>query len=674
MRSSAFRRPLALASVFAVGATAFVAGSTAAHASLPGSGSTLTSSNGSNSIAIAGAASLGLPEQVFDAAWSPDGSRALYINERNDLATVRYNDGNNIWWDFPVAPAGTVRESPSWRGDGSTAVWAEKPSGGLWSVKLGVDGAGWTPVTISPDDTNNYLNPDGGPDLRVVFERQAVGAGTPAVMLYDPSKPAPEVVDDNGANPAISPDGTKVAFVRSDGTNNQIVVTDLAGNNDLAVTSNAANHDNPTWSPDGATIAFSQGIGVATAAADGSTAANPTMTGLTGVPAYRPQHQDRVVRLSGANRYTTATAVSQSHWATASDSGDPRARATSVVLSRSDTFADALGGSALAAAKNGPLLMTLPGSLDLSTTAEIQRVLAPGGTVYLLGGTGAISDAVKNQIAALGYTTQRLAGADRYSTSIAIADAIDTTPDLVLAATGVNFPDALAAGAAAGSFNTPGAGSGLSAVVVLTKDTTLMPATKAYLDVLSPDSVVFGIGGQAFTATQAYNPVDVVGTNRYWTALYTAWTFFAGENYAGVATGTNWPDALSGGALMAVLNGPLLLTAGDTTTLSLQAELVFDEYSGSIHTGLIFGGTGAVNGAQDNQIGMWLSGPAGFSKVTNPTNVGIAPTSTMRTLSADGSTATPSPSTDANLHRSPADLRTAAKAVQDKAARELTAR
>jgi hypothetical protein len=46
----------------------------------------------------------------------------------------------------------------------------------------------------------------------------------------------------------------------------------------------------------------------------------------------------------------------------------------------------------------------------------------------------------------------------------------------------------------------------------------------------------------------------------------------------------------------------------------------------------------------------------------------------MRTLSADGSTATPSPSTDANLHRSPADLRTAAKAVQDKAARELTAR
>lgn len=48
----------------------------------------------------------------------------------------------------------------------------------------------------------------------------------------------------------------------------------------------------------------------------------------------------------------------------------------------------------LTAANHGPLLLTTSGSLDAVTKAEIRRVLKPGGTVFLLGGTAVLSAAV----------------------------------------------------------------------------------------------------------------------------------------------------------------------------------------------------------------------------------------------------------------------------------------
>lgn len=309
--------------------------------------------------------------------------------------------------------------------------------------------------TYVGDSTKHYRNPDGGPGRTVVFQREdddgsGHPTGQPAVLLYDGAKPELNrvtVVDEHGANPALSPDGRRVAFVR-DG---QIITSDLTGGNEVVVTSNAAVHDNPTWSPDGWTIAFSQGSTVATAPADGSRATSPTVVSTVGgVPAYQPQKKDRIARLAGDSRFTTAARVSQSHWATAADASDKRRRAASVTLSRSDTFADALGGSALAAAKHGPLLMTPTASLQADTRAELQRVLAPGGVVYVLGSPGALSSEVESAVLALGYQVRRLAGADRFATAVAIAKEMRSDGGAIFVATGMDFPDALAAGAAAG--------------------------------------------------------------------------------------------------------------------------------------------------------------------------------------------------------------------------------
>jgi hypothetical protein len=126
-------------------------------------------------------------------------------------------------------------------------------------------------------------------------------------------------------------------------------------------------------------------------------------------------------RVSGVDRQSTAVAVSSAAF--------PGGSASAVVLARADDFADALAGGPLAAAKHAPLLLTSPGSLDAVTAAEIQRVLPKGGTVYLLGGPSALSDAVANAITAMGDVPTRVAGADRYSTAVAIAGVMGQPDD-----------------------------------------------------------------------------------------------------------------------------------------------------------------------------------------------------------------------------------------------------
>ena len=150
-----------------------------------------------------------------------------------------------------------------------------------------------------------------------------------------------------------------------------------------------------------------------------------------------------LLRLAGEDRVATAIDASQDSYPTDGSAG-------AVVLSRADGFADALAGTPLAAAEEAPILLTPTAALDPRTLAEIERILPSGGRVHLLGGTGAIGPAVAAALTERGYVVTRHAGADRYTTAVAVAEALGS-PEEILLVTGRDFPDGLAAGAAAAS-------------------------------------------------------------------------------------------------------------------------------------------------------------------------------------------------------------------------------
>ena len=286
-----------------------------------------------------------------------------------------------------------------------------------------------------------------------------------------------------------------------------------------------------------------------------------------------------VTRLSGADRFATAVAISGTEVPSGHTAG-------AVVLARADNYPDALVGTALAAARTAPLLFTSGATLQPPTQAELQRVLPPGGTVYLLGGTSAIPAAVAATLSSLGYAVVRYAGADRYGTALAVADALGD-PSTVLLATGTNFPDALAAGPAAAH---------VGGVVLLTDGSVLPASVSTYLT--AHHGTVYAIGGPAITAYPA--ATALVGADRYATAVAVAAHFFTAPTSVGIASGVTFADALAGGALLAHVGGPLLLSDPNVLSSSTSAYLTTNE--ATLPLTWVFGGTGAVSSGVQAQI------------------------------------------------------------------------
>jgi putative cell wall-binding protein len=307
-----------------------------------------------------------------------------------------------------------------------------------------------------------------------------------------------------------------------------------------------------------------------------------------------PAHIAAVIpmtRLSGADRIATAVAISQNLFAAGT--------AGAVVLARSDGFADALAGTPLAAGFMAPILLTPPTTLDARASAEMQRVLgAPGKTVYLLGGTSALSAGIETAIQALGYATVRFAGADRFATAADIAGSTQLgSPSTVLVTTGDDFPDSLCAGAAT-------AGAGPSAIL-LTDGSTVPAPTAAYL-AGHPGDTVYAIGGQAAAAGIA-GAVPIVGVDRYDTCVKVAQKFFPNPTGVTVASGEVFPDGLAGGAHAAnAANGfPLLLVAPDAVPSSVLSWLTANK--ATLTRGYVYGGPSTISDATVSALQAALS-------------------------------------------------------------------
>ena len=293
-------------------------------------------------------------------------------------------------------------------------------------------------------------------------------------------------------------------------------------------------------------------------------------------------------RVSGADRY--ATAVETSKRAFPDGSGV-------VVLASGENWPDALGGSALAGALGGPLLLTRPSTLPEVVRQELTRL----GTrrVVILGGTTSVSPAVeaalKGRFGASGVT--RLGGANRYDTAALIAGevvrvkgaAFDGT---VLVATGGNYPDALAGSPVAAAAGRP---------IVLVNPKTggfALPAGAKRAAILGgPASVSSAVESRLRSALGSGSVVRLGGANRYQAAQTIGqWGVSdAHLSWSGVtlATGEKFTDALSGGVMAARLGSVVLLTPG--ASLSPYAKAPLTSNAGAIYRVYVVGGPSSVS-------------------------------------------------------------------------------
>lgn len=162
---------------------------------------------------------------------------------------------------------------------------------------------------------------------------------------------------------------------------------------------------------------------ITTAATTGATAGAPA-----GAPAVTVQ------RIAGTDRYDTAVKIADKFFP----------QAEGVVLTRGDTFPDALSGGAAAAA-GVPLMITEPTQLPASVNTWLANKTFKASLI--VGGPTSVSNDIAATLTT--HTTDatastRIAGADRYDTAAAVAATVFPDATTAVVATGDNFPDALA--------------------------------------------------------------------------------------------------------------------------------------------------------------------------------------------------------------------------------------
>lgn|GEM_PF-3177047 len=203
----------------------------------------------------------------------------------------------------------------------------------------------------------------------------------------------------------------------------------------------------------------------------------------------------------------------------------------------------------------------------------------------VLGGTSPAA-------AYLSSPVDRIYGADRHSTSALVSARYTPGVPVAYVATGASFADALSAAPAAAAQGGP---------LLLTTRDALPDAVRDELTRLKPQKIVV-VGGTGAVSAAVYAQLTAIqpairrdaGTDRYATSrIVNERAFGSGAPIVYVATGRDFPDALSASAAAGALAGAVVLVDGKSTTVpQATRDLISDLAARDIR---IAGGTGAVS-------------------------------------------------------------------------------
>lgn len=305
-----------------------------------------------------------------------------------------------------------------------------------------------------------------------------------------------------------------------------------------------------------------------------------------GSPIGRMPATVTAARVAGDNRFDTSAVISATAYSEAPTGG-------TVFVATGASFADGLAAAPAAAQVDAPLLLTDRASLPASVRTEIVR-LQPS-LIVILGGEGAVSSRVQQQLAALAPQVRRDAGADRYDTArkIALANFSGGATTAYLA-NGGNFPDALAASAAAGAAGAPVllVPPGARSLDAVTKQVLVqLGVTRVILAggtaVIHPDIESSVRSGTSVTTVQRHG-----GADRFKTAAAINDAAFPAADVLYLASGFSFADALSIAAVAGAQGRPLALSSPSC----IPAATVGYATLAGVTTVQLVGGTAVLSG------------------------------------------------------------------------------
>lgn len=288
-------------------------------------------------------------------------------------------------------------------------------------------------------------------------------------------------------------------------------------------------------------------------------------------------------RIGGSDRYDVSVAISKQNFPST---------VSTVYIATGMNYPDALSAAPAAAKVGAPLLLVPPDSLPASIRTELER-LQPS-EIVVVGGPASVSPAVYTALTALTTTISRMTGIDRYEASRNVtADAFADGATIAYIATGETFPDALSASAAAGSLGAP---------------VILLPGYKSTLDAATATLIAdLGItdiritGGPASVTPALESQIAAIpgvtsvrrlsGADRFYVSGNTNRDAFTSSSRVYLASGLNYPDALSGAAVAGAQDAPLYVIP----STCIPSYVLQDIISLGATRMTVLGGSGSVS-------------------------------------------------------------------------------